>query len=60
VNLIKSKGSRFLKYDEFQKNWMEVSDEEARRKAGNVMREGRTKPLKQLLPELFDDINFEH
>jgi len=42
VNVVKSRGGCFLKFDYSLKSWFRVSDEEARQKVGHMLRDGRS------------------
>jgi len=53
VKKIASMGGRFLKFRQSHKDWVEVSEEEARLKVAHTMRDGRPQPLGRLEPEMF-------
>jgi hypothetical protein len=58
VKIIKSQGNRFLKFDKKKKVWHEVSDEIGRHKVGHAMRDGWSRPLRQIDPKMFEGIPF--
>jgi len=56
VHEIKSSGGSFLKFSKALQVWLEVDDDEARRKVGHMMRNGRLQPLGRLEPEMFPPV----
>ncbi len=53
LKIIKATGRRFLK--QVDGNWNEAVDEEARAKIGHVLRNGRNKPLKKIIEDIYKD-----